>query len=160
MGPKILHRPGLIRPTGSQGQSRIFEPIGSISQSIADTRNIIVVKLIKSVIANPTEGQEGLRPVRSPKSFSEAHHLQLSRSMLIRYIIVVKLIKSVIANPTVGEIKIILRDTVDRHEKDTPWKNDFSLFPRTYNEKIISIYDDRIVKRTGSENDFGLRVAQ
>ena len=37
----------------------------------------------------------------------------------IRYIIVVKLIKSVIANPTVGEIKIILSDTVDRHEKDT-----------------------------------------
>ena len=27
-------------------------------------------------------------------------------------------------------------------------------------KKIISIYDDRIVKRTGSENDFGLRVAQ
>lgn len=24
MGPKILHRPGLIRPSGSQGQSRIF----------------------------------------------------------------------------------------------------------------------------------------
>lgn len=65
MGPKILHRPGLIRPTGSQGQSRIFGPIGSISQSIADTRNIIVVKLIKPVIANPTEGQEGLRPPRS-----------------------------------------------------------------------------------------------
>ena len=100
MGSKILHRPGLIRPSGSQGQSRIFEPIGSISQSIADTRNIIVVKLIKSVIANPTEGQEGLRPVRSPKSFSEAHHLQLSRSMLVRNIIVVKLIKSVIVNPT------------------------------------------------------------
>ena len=74
MGPKILHRPGLIRPTGSQGQSRIFGPIGSISQSIADTRYIIVVKLIKSVIAYPAVGQrkEGLRPVRSPKSFSEA----------------------------------------------------------------------------------------
>lgn len=57
MGPKILHRPGLIRPTGSQGQSRIFGPIGSISQPIADTRNIIVVKLIKSVIANPAVGQ-------------------------------------------------------------------------------------------------------
>mgnify|MGYP000877010255 CR=1 FL=1 len=27
-------------------------------------------------------------------------------------------------------------------------------------KEIISIYDDRIVKRTGSENDFGLRVAQ
>ena len=37
MGPKILHRPGLIRPSGSQGQSRIFGPIGSISRSIADT---------------------------------------------------------------------------------------------------------------------------
>lgn len=24
-----------------------------------------------------------------------------------------------------------------------------------YNKEIISIYDDRIVKRTGSENDFG-----
>ena len=95
MGPKILHRPGLIRPTGSQGQSRIFEPIGSISRSIADTRNIIVVKLIKPVIANLAVRKEGLRPL-SP----------------------------------------------------------------TYNGKIISIYDDRIVKRTGSENDFGLRVAQ
>ena len=95
MGPKILHRPGLIRPTGSQGQSRIFGPIGSISQSIADTRNIIVVKLIKPVIANPADRKEGLRPLSLP-----------------------------------------------------------------YNEKIISIYDDRIVKRTGSENDFGLRVAQ
>ena len=72
MGPKILHRPGLIRPTGSQGQSRIFGPIGSIYQSIADTRYIIVVKLIKSVIAYPADRKEGLRPVRSPKSFSEA----------------------------------------------------------------------------------------
>ena len=35
-------------------------------------RYIIVVKLIKSVIANPTDRKEGLRPVRSPKSFSEA----------------------------------------------------------------------------------------
>ena len=68
MGPKILHRPGLIRPTGSQGQSRIFGPIGSISQPIADTRNIIVVKLIKPVIANPTVGQrkEGLWPLPYP----------------------------------------------------------------------------------------------
>ena len=39
--------------------------------------------------------------------------------VLNRYIIVVKLIKPVIAHPTVGEIKIILSDTVDRHEKDT-----------------------------------------
>ena len=93
--PENLHRPGLIRPTGSQGQSRIFGPIGSISRSIADTRYIIVVKLIKPVIANPTDRKEGLRPLSPP-----------------------------------------------------------------YNEKIISIYDDRIVKRTGSENDFGLRVAQ
>ena len=68
MGPKILHRPGLIRPTGSQGQSRIFGPIGSISQPIPDTRNIIVVKLIKSVIANPAAGQrkEGLWPLSHP----------------------------------------------------------------------------------------------
>ena len=68
MGPKILHRPGLIRPTGSQGQSRIFGPIGSISQSIADTRHIIVVKLIKPVIAHPAAGQrkEGLRPLSYP----------------------------------------------------------------------------------------------
>ena len=29
-------------------------------------RYIIVVKLIKSVIANPTEGQEGLRPLSLP----------------------------------------------------------------------------------------------
>ena len=72
MGPKILHRPGLIRPSGSQGQSRILGPIGSISRSIVDTRNIIVVKLIKPVIAHPTDRKEGLRPVRSPKSFSEA----------------------------------------------------------------------------------------
>ena len=49
-----MNRLGLIRLTDSQGQSRIFESIGSISQSIADTRNIIVVKLIKSVIAYPT----------------------------------------------------------------------------------------------------------
>ena len=35
-------------------------------------RNIIVVKLIKSVIAHPADRKEGLRPVRSPKSFSEA----------------------------------------------------------------------------------------
>ena len=35
-------------------------------------RYIIVVKLIKSVIANLTDRKEGLRPVRSPKSFSEA----------------------------------------------------------------------------------------
>ena len=66
MGPKILHRPGLIRPTGSQGQSRIFGPIGSISQPIADTRNIIVVKLIKPVIANPAVRKEGLRPLSPP----------------------------------------------------------------------------------------------
>lgn len=66
MGPKILHRPGLIRPTGSQGQSRIFGPIGSISQSIADTRNIIVVKLIKPVIANPADRKEGLWPLSLP----------------------------------------------------------------------------------------------
>ena len=59
MGPKILHRPGLIRPTGSQGQSRIFGPSGSISHPIVDTRNIIVVKLIKPVIANPTVGKKG-----------------------------------------------------------------------------------------------------
>ena len=66
MGPKILHRPGLIRPTGSQGQSRVFGPIGSIPRSIADTRNIIVVKLIKSVIANSTDRKEGLRPLSLP----------------------------------------------------------------------------------------------
>ena len=66
MGSKILHRPGLIRPAGSQGQSRIFGPIGSISQSIADTRNIIVVKLIKPVIANSTDRKEGLRPLSLP----------------------------------------------------------------------------------------------
>ena len=63
MGPKILHRPGLIRTTGSQGQSRIFGPIGSISQSIADTRHIIVVKLIKPVIAHPAVRKEGLWPL-------------------------------------------------------------------------------------------------
>ena len=66
--PENLQRPGLIRPTGSQGQSRIFGPIGSISRSIADTRNIIVVKLIKSVIANPAVRQrkEGLWPLPYP----------------------------------------------------------------------------------------------
>ena len=61
--PENLHRPGLIRPTGSQGQSRVFGPIGSIPRSIADTRNIIVVKLIKSVIAHPADRKEGLWPV-------------------------------------------------------------------------------------------------
>ena len=119
MGPKILHRPGLIRPSGSQGQSRIFGPIGSISQSIADTRYIIVVKLIKPVIANPTEGQEGLRPVwwrvlrtstgrvwLRPASLQGWSRIlgpigSISRSIAdTRYIIVVKLIKPVIANPT------------------------------------------------------------
>ena len=64
--PENLHRPGLIRPTGSQGQSRVFGPIGSIPRSIADTRNIIVVKLIKSVIANSTDRKEGLRPLSLP----------------------------------------------------------------------------------------------
>ena len=93
--PETLHRPGLILPTGSQGQSRIFGPIGSISQSIADTRNIIVVKLIKFVIANPT----------------------------------------------------------DR-------KGVYGLFLLHITKKIISIYDDRIVKRTGSENDFGPYLSQ
>ena len=45
--------------------------------------------------------------------------------------------------------------------KKTPYeKNDFDLFSRTYNEKIISIYDDRIVKRTGFENDFGPYLSQ
>ena len=48
-----------------------------------------------------------LRGARS--RFQRPHHLQLSRSMLIRYIIVVKLIKSVIANPTVGQRKEGLR---------------------------------------------------
>ena len=73
--------------------------------------------------------------------FQRPHHLQLSRSMLIRYIIVVKLIKPVIAYPTEGQ------------EGLRP------LSP-LYNEKIISIYDDRIVKRTGSENDFGPYLSQ
>ena len=80
-----------------------------------------------------------LRGARS--RFQRPHHLQLSRSMLIRYIIVVKLIKSVIANST------------DRKEGLRP------LSP-PYNEKIISIYDDRIVNRTGSENDFGPYLSQ
>lgn len=80
MSPKILHRPGLIRPTGSQGQSRIFGPIGSISQPIADTRNMIVVKLIKSVIANPAVRKEGLWPfgLTGPKSDFWVHRFYLS----------------------------------------------------------------------------------
>ena len=89
--------------------------------------------------ASESRHATALRGARS--RFQRPHHLQLSRSMLIRYIIVVKLIKFVIANPA------------DRKEGLRP----LSL---PYNEKIISIYDDRIVKRTGSENDFGLRVAQ
>ena len=64
--PENLQRPGLIRPAGSQGQSRIFGPNGSTSQSIFDTRNIIVVKLIKPVIANPADRKEGLRPLSYP----------------------------------------------------------------------------------------------
>ena len=55
----------------------------------------------------------------SVKSDFWAHRFYLSSIADTRNIIVVKLIKSVIANPTVGEIKIILSDTVDRHEKDT-----------------------------------------
>ena len=86
--------------------------------------------------ASESRHATALRGARS--RFQRPHHLQLSRSMLIRYIIVVKLIKSVIANPTVGQRKEGLRP----------------LSP-PYNEKIISIYDDRIVKKTGSENDFG-----
>ena len=90
--PENLHRPGLIRPSGSQGQSRFQNTPPPHALRLVSIRYIIVVKLIKSVIANPTVGQrkEGLRPLSPP-----------------------------------------------------------------YNEKIISIYDDRIVKKTGSENDFG-----
>ena len=80
-------------------------------------------------------------PCGARSRFQRPHHLQLSRSMLIRYIIVVKLIKPVIAYPTEGQ------------EGLRP------LSP-LYNEKIISIYDDRIVKRTGSENDFGPYLSQ
>ena len=89
--------------------------------------------------ASESRHATALRGARS--RFQRPHHLQLSRSMLIRYIIVVKLIKFVIANPT------------DRKEGLR------SLSP-PYNEKIISIYDDRIVKRTGSENDFGPYLSQ
>ena len=80
-------------------------------------------------------------PCGARSRFQRPHHLQLSRSMLIRYIIVVKLIKSVIAHPTEGQ------------EGLRP------LSP-LYNEKINSIYDDRIVKRTGPENDFGPYLSQ
>ena len=89
--------------------------------------------------ASESRHATALRGARS--RFQRPHHLQLSRSMLIRYIIVVKLIKSVIAN------------SADRKEGLRP----LSL---PYNEKIISIYDDRIVKRTGSENDFGPYLSQ
>ena len=101
--------------------------------------NTQLVKGRKGDGASESRHATALRGARS--RFQRPHHLQLSRSMLIRNIIVVKLIKSVIANPA------------DRKEGLRP------LSP-PYNEKIISIYDDRIVKRTGSENDFGLRVAQ
>ena len=56
---------GSDSPYGLTGPKSDFGPIGSISRSIADTRNIIVVKLIKPVIAHPAAGQrkEGLRPL-------------------------------------------------------------------------------------------------
>jgi len=36
----------------------------------------------------------------------------------------------------------------------------YGLFLLHITKKIISIYDDRIVKRTGSENDFGPYLSQ
>ena len=51
--------------------------------------------------ASESRHATALRGARS--RFQRPHHLQLSRSMLIRYIIVVKLIKSVIANPAEGQ---------------------------------------------------------
>ena len=51
--------------------------------------------------ASESRHATALRGARS--RFQRPHHLQLSRSMLIRYIIVVKLIKSVIAHPTEGQ---------------------------------------------------------
>ena len=55
-----------------QGQSRFQNTPLPHALRLVSIRYIIVVKLIKPVIAYPAEGQEGLRPVRSPKSFSEA----------------------------------------------------------------------------------------
>ena len=76
--------------------------------------------------------------------------------VLIRYIIVVKLIKPVIAYPT--DRKEGLRPVTTCPENlHRPGLRPLSL---PYNEKIISIYDDRIVKRTGSENDFGPYLSQ
>ena len=62
---ELLMAVGSDSPYGLTGPKSDFGPIGSISRSIADTRNIIVVKLIKPVIAHPAAGQrkEGLRPL-------------------------------------------------------------------------------------------------
>ena len=64
--------------------------------------------------ASESRHATALRGARS--RFQRPHHLQLSRSMLIRYIIVVKLIKSVIANPTVrkGACAPLLAHTLRR----------------------------------------------
>ena len=61
----------------------------------------------KGDVASESRHATALRGARS--RFQRPHHLQLSRSMLIRYIIVVKLIKPVIANPAAGQRKEGLR---------------------------------------------------
>ena len=52
------------------GRWRVLKPPHALR--LVSIRYIIVVKLIKPVIAYPADRKEGLRPVRSPKSFSEA----------------------------------------------------------------------------------------
>ena len=93
--PENLHRPGLTTPCGLRRAKVGFRTRHRQYIKAGAIRYIIVVKLIKSVIANPADRKEGLRPLSLP-----------------------------------------------------------------YNEKIISIYDDRIVKRTGFENDFGPYLSQ
>ena len=131
-----------LRPAGSAGPKSVSEHATAprIKASVNSVYNSSEIDKTRYCLPSrgtggPTACAEPEVVFRGPITFN---YLVL---VLIRYIIVVKLIKSVIAYPT------------DRKEGLRP------LSP-PYNEKIISIYDDRIVKRTGSENDFGLRVAQ
>ena len=69
--PDNLHRPGLTTPCGLRRAKVGFRTRHRQHIKAGAIRYIIVVKLIKPVIANPADRKEGLRPVRSPKSFSE-----------------------------------------------------------------------------------------
>ena len=66
--PDNLHRPGLTTPCGLRRAKVGFRTRHRQHIKAGAIRYIIVVKLIKSVIANPAAGQrkEGLRPLSPP----------------------------------------------------------------------------------------------